>query len=47
MNGKKADMVFTDAPYGISIVNKNGFVGGVSLWGELKESYINVKNICL
>lgn len=28
MNGKKADMVFTDPPYGISIVDKNGFVGG-------------------
>lgn len=28
MNGKKADMVFTDPPYGISIVLKDGSVGG-------------------
>lgn len=27
MNGKKADMVFTDPPYGINIVDENGFVG--------------------
>tara|TARA_R100001480_G_scaffold7322_1_gene14884 strand:+ start:47 stop:1273 length:1227 start_codon:yes stop_codon:yes gene_type:complete len=28
MNGEKADMVFTDPPYGISIVSKDGSVGG-------------------
>ena len=28
MNGQKADMVFTDPPYGISIVGNNGKVGG-------------------
>jgi DNA modification methylase len=28
MNGEKADMVFTDPPYGINVVNKNGKVGG-------------------
>ena len=28
MNGSKADMVFTDPPYGISIVGNNGKVGG-------------------
>ena len=28
MNGQKADMVYTDPPYGISIVGKNGSVGG-------------------
>ncbi len=28
MDGKKADMVFTDPPYGIDIVSKNGKVGG-------------------
>ena len=28
MNGKKADMVFTDPPYGIDVVNDNGKVGG-------------------
>lgn len=31
MNGNKADMVFTDPPYGISIVNKSGHVGGGKL----------------
>lgn len=47
MNGKKADMVFTDPPYGISIVDKNGFVGGITLLVKQKGSYINVKNINL
>lgn len=28
MNGEKADMVFTDPPYGISVVSKDGSVGG-------------------
>lgn len=28
MNGEKADMVFTDPPYGIEVVNENGKVGG-------------------
>lgn len=42
MNGKKADMVFTDPPYGISIVDKNGFVGR----GELCKckKYKSIKN---
>ncbi len=31
MNGKKADMVFTDPPYGIDIVGKNGKVGAGKL----------------
>jgi len=31
MNGQKADMVYTDPPYGISIVGKNGSVGGEKL----------------
>ena len=31
MNGKKADMVFTDPPYGIKVVGKNGKVGGDNL----------------
>jgi DNA modification methylase len=31
MDGKKADMVFTDPPYGIDIVSKNGSVGGENL----------------
>jgi len=28
MDGQKADMVFTDPPYGIDVVNNNGKVGG-------------------
>ena len=28
MDGKKVDMVFTDPPYGVNIVNKNGKIGG-------------------
>ena len=31
MNGQKADMVFTDPPYGIKVVGKNGKVGGDNL----------------
>jgi len=31
MNGEKADMVFTDPPYGIKVVGKNGKVGGDNL----------------
>ena len=31
MDGKKADMVFTDPPYGIDIVSGNGKVGGDNL----------------
>jgi hypothetical protein len=36
MNGDKADMVFTDPPYGISVVSKNGSVGGGTK-GKYKE----------
>lgn len=31
MDGQKADMVFTDPPYGIKVVGKNGKVGGDNL----------------
>lgn len=31
MDGKKAEMIYTDPPYGISIVNKKGNVGGGKL----------------
>ena len=31
MDGQKVDMIYTDPPYGISIVNKNGHVGGGKL----------------
>ncbi len=31
MGGEKADLVFTDPPYGIKVVGKNGLVGGMCL----------------
>ena len=31
MGGEKADLVFTDPPYGISVVGENGKIGGVNL----------------
>ena len=31
MNGQKADIVFTDPPYGVKVVGKNGKVGGDNL----------------
>jgi DNA modification methylase len=31
MNGQKADMVFTDPPYGINVVDKNGKIGEANL----------------
>ena len=31
MNGEKADMVFTDPPYGVSVVDKNGKIGEANL----------------
>lgn len=43
MNGKKADMVFTDPPYGISIVDKNGFVGGDNPFGQTKGKLYKCK----
>ena len=36
MNGDKADMVFTDPPYGIAVVSKDGSVGGGTK-GKYKE----------
>ena len=42
MNGKKADMVFTDPPYGISIVDKNGKIGGSVL--AKTQKYKSIKN---
>ena len=41
MNGAKADMVFTDAPYGISVVGKNGKVGADNL--AKNGTYMQVK----
>lgn len=43
MNGKKSDMVFTDPPYGISIVDKNGFVGGNKPFGQTKGKLYKCK----
>lgn len=42
MNGKKADMVFTDPPYGISIVDKNRKIGGSVL--AKTQKYKPIKN---
>ena len=42
MNGNKADMVFTDPPYGINIVAKNGQVGGEKL--AKNQIYMPIKN---
>jgi 16S rRNA G966 N2-methylase RsmD len=41
MNGEKADMVFTDPPYGISVVGKNGQVGASNL--AKNGTYMQVK----
>jgi len=52
MNGEKADMVFTDPPYGISIV-KNGQVGGNSqeyrpvLGDESIQAAVDSYNLCV
>lgn len=35
INGKSVDMVYTDPPYGISIVNKSGKVGGDKAFGKV------------
>lgn len=35
MNGEKADMVFTDPPYGANIVNKSGKLGGSKPFGNI------------
>ena len=44
MDGNKADMVYTDPPYGISIVS-NGQVGGGGAFGTGKEQKAKGKNI--
>lgn len=50
LGSKKADMVFTDPPYGIGIVDKNGFVGGDKPFGQTKgklykcQKYKPIKN---
>ncbi|MBO7712506.1 MAG: site-specific DNA-methyltransferase [Methanobrevibacter sp.] len=41
MNGEKADMVFTDPPYGISVVSNNGTVGGENVCKP--SQYLKVK----
>ena len=57
MNGKKADMVFTDPPYGISVVGSNGKVGADNLakngvymqvkGDETTETTENFYNTCI
>ncbi len=34
MKGNKADMVFTDPPYGINVVSSNGKIGGDKPFGK-------------
>lgn len=52
MDGKKADMVFTDPPYGISIVSKNGSVGKTKgkyspvKGDETKDVAVDSFNLC-
>lgn len=38
MNGEKADMVFTDPPYGMSVVKPDGNIGGVRTGSVVGES---------
>ena len=57
MNGEKADMVFTDPPYGISVVGSNGKVGADNLakngvymqvkGDETTETTENFYNTCI
>lgn len=53
MNGQKADIVLTDPPYGISIVSKNGGVGGGTegkyrpvLGDDSIQTAIDAYNLC-
>ena len=42
MNGEKADMVFTDPPYGIKVVSNTSVGGGVALkFGGKKGKFVN------
>ena len=45
MDGKKADMVFTDPPYGISIVSGNKKVGGVTKFSKVGVGKIGSSKI--
>ena len=44
MNGNKADMVFTDPPYGINVVSSNGKIGGDKPFGKNKHTCIIKSN---
>ena len=44
MNGHKADMVFTDPPYGINVVSSNGKIGGDKPFGKNKHTCIIKSN---
>lgn len=35
MNGCKADMVFTDPPYGVNVVGEGGSIGGDTIYGKV------------
>lgn len=45
MDGQKADMVFTDPPYGISIVSGGGKVGGGGAFGGKKNEKKDKSNV--
>ena len=41
MDGKKADMVFTDPPYGVSYADKNKFLNSISPGNRIQTEIIN------
>ena len=41
MDGKKADMVFTDPPYGVSYGDKNAFLNAISRGNRIQENLDN------
>lgn len=41
MNGQKADMVFTDAPYGVSYGDKNSFLNAIDKGNRIQENIDN------
>ena len=41
MNGEKADMVFTDPPYGVSYAEKNEFLNGAGTGHRLTRAIVN------
>lgn len=49
MNGEKADMVFTDPPYGVSYADKNKYLNTISRWNsiqkEIANDHMNIEDI--